>query len=270
VAQRGSAVAAVFLGAFLAGCSTVGSEPDFDAAREWHRQGQRAAEKGDYAEAASLYTQAIAEHPKFSQAYHDRGYCNVQLRLDPETEGNSKVYLEQAFKDFDTSIRINPAYGNAFFNRAMLLASVGRHKEAAEDLLNVVRLNNRDKQAHLKLGELYENKFENAVALAMKHYDAYVALGGSDLKVREKVRAWRELTDAVAGGAPAEEPQSPVRDVEEEAKALHARAMQFLKDGRREEGLNGIEKLLAEYGGTRFVSGQERAFKALLKSLRKP
>ena len=173
--------------------------------------------------------------------------------------------MKRAFGDFDEAIRINPAYLNAYFNRAMLLASIGRHKDAAEDLISVLRLNARDTRAHLKLGELYENKFEDAQIRALQHYDSYVALGGPDPVVREKVRAWRELTQELTGSQPV-----PAVDMEEQARDLHGRAMKLLREGRKKEALDNVEELLSKYGETLYVTRQERIFKALLNSLRTP
>ena len=262
MARGNSAVIALIA---LAGCTTTSAGPDVAAARAYHEEGREAADRGEHAEAIRLYTLAIDEHPRYPEAYHDRGYCSIQLRLSAESEGNSRAHLQRAFGDFDEAIRINPAYLNAYFNRAMLLASIGRHKDAAEDLISVLRLNTRDARAHLKLGELYEHKFENAHPRAMQHYDSYVALGGPDAKVREKVRAWRELTRQVTGSKPV-----PAMDMEEEARDLHGRAMNLLREGRRKEALEAVEELLSKYGETLYVTRQERIFKALLNSLGKP
>ena len=135
--------------------------------------------------------------------------------------------------------------------------------EANDHKLWPARLDPRDSNGHLKLGELYEEKFENSLPQAMKHYDQYVALGGSDARVREKVRAWRDLKKQFASPAAATGP-----DEEEQARELHQSAMKLLRAGNKVEALKDIEALLTKFGHTTYVTRQERIFKALVNSLR--
>src|SRR6185295_11758345 len=153
--------------------------------------GREAARKRDHPEAIRIYTRAVKANPDNAEAYYERGKSCIQVRLDPKTEGDSRTYENQAVEDFGAALRKNPAYADAYFNRAMLLSSRAQYKQAVDDLLNAVRFKPQDPEAHLSLGEIYENKFEDRMVLAMDHYEKYVDLGGTSGTVREKVRLWK-------------------------------------------------------------------------------
>lgn len=260
MAGRSAAVALLLV---AAGCASTG--PDFARAQVLVQDGRSAAAKGDHRGAIDLYTEALRENPEYPEAFYERGWSHLQLRRSPELPENSNVHLARAFDDYDQAIRCNPAYGDAYFNRAMIHASVGRHKLAAEDLRNATRFNPRDARAHLKLGEIYEQKFEESLPQALEHYEKCVELGGGDGAVREKVRAWREMKKALAPPSPA---KAPGPEDEKKAQELHQRAMELFRSEKRDEALKGIEELLSAYSHTQFVKAQERAFQAILKSLR--
>ena len=230
--------------------------------------GVELANRGKHAEAIDQFTKAIAAFPELSDAYFQRGCSYVRLRLDVETLGDSRVSEEKALRDFDAAIRVNPASGKAYFNRAMVLGSRAQFRAAAEDLLQACQFDPRNPLPHLELGRLYESKFEDRGIAALEHYEKYAELGGRDPATLDKVRAWRELKKSIAP-APAPSSQGPKVDDEKKAAELHDEFKRLFRENKKAEALKLIETLLGQYGGTAYVRERAREFSALLAALKK-
>ncbi len=222
------------------------------------------AGNGDHPAAIECYTRAIRANPEMPQAYYERGYSNVQLRLGRGTGGDVRLYEDRALADFGAAIRLDPAYGDAYFNRAMVFSSRARFKQAAEDLLYAARFKPQDPEPHFWLGRLYEEKFEDRVAAAMDHYEKYVDLGGTDLSVRDKVGVWKELKRQMATPS-----KAPTQDEEKKAEGLHEDFKRLFAAGDKAGAMKAVEELVSRYGHTRFVQNRAREMNALLNALRK-
>lgn len=256
---RSHALTALLLLA-AAGCATSGSSTDPEAARGYLEEGRAVAKKGDHSGAVSLYGKAIAANPEFPEAYYERGRSRVRLRRDPETQGDMRAMEEEAYRDYSLALKYNPAYADAYFNRAMLLSSRAQYRQAAEDLLNASRFNARDPEAHYYIGWLYETYFQDKLAQAYQHYEKYVELGGPDPEVRGKVALWKQMSPA---GAAEKAPKVPTPEEEQKARELHQELMKLLKESKKDEAGKTFEKLMADYGHTRYVQDQIRALEAL-------
>ena len=242
-------------------------EPDVETARLYLEEGRQEAARGHHEEAIDLYDGAIEANPEFPVAYYERAYSRVQLRLDPDVRTPGRGLVDLALRDYSLAIRYNPAYADAYYNRAMLHSSRARYKQAARDLMNAVRFNTADPEAHLVLGRLYEEKFEGRRIDALQHYEKYVDLGGDDPKIRENVALWKQLNQK--SEAPAPTGKTPTPKDEEEAARLHQTFATRMKENDRNEALRALQELLTKYGHTRYVARQERYFKAILRAFEK-
>lgn len=262
---------ALGLGLFvLAACSSAPSEGgDLAAAHAHVDAGVEAAGNGRHGEAVEHFTKAIAAHPEHADAYHHRGCSYVRLRLGEETPGDSRAVEEKALRDFDRALKINPAHGKAFYNRAMVLASRAQYRAAAENLLQACQFDARNPEPHLRLGQIYEEKFEDRGIAALEHYEKYADLGGRDPATLEKVRAWRELKRQSAAPAPGASSKPTTVDDEKKAAELHDEFKRLFRENKKAEALQVIETLLGQYGGTAYVRERSREFGALLGALKK-
>lgn len=253
----------------VAGCSSspVGGA-DVEGSQVFLAEGRALAERNQHAEAVDVFTKAVRANPESPEAYYHRGCSYVRMRLGQEMQGDSRGAEDKALRDFDVALRLNPAYGKAYFNRAMIFASRANYRAAAEDLANACLYDARNPEPFLLLGRLYEEKFEGMGVAALERYDKYAELGGRDPATLDKVRAWRELKKNVpAPGSAA--PKAPTADDEKKAAALHEDFKRLLRDDRKVEALKAMEVLLAQYGQTAYVRERTREFGAVLNALQK-
>lgn len=258
--------------AAFVGCATEDrTAANLAEAQALLEESREAARKREFARALSICTMAVKVHPDYAEAWYERGRMHTQLRLDPGAEGDVRIHEQQALDDFSMALKKNPMYGDAFFNRAMLLCSRAQYKPAAEDLLNAIRCKPRDPDAHLYLGRLYETKFEERAPLAMDHYEKYADLGGTDAEAREKARLWKDLKKQTA--SPQVPPPAPTKTAtaEDEKKAaeLHGKALELLEKNNRPEAAKILEELLGAYGNTKYVQEKSQGLKVLLGTLKK-
>ncbi|HLF95078.1 MAG TPA: tetratricopeptide repeat protein [Planctomycetota bacterium] len=262
MAQKSPAVVLLF----IVGCVSVPAGPDVQQAKACLEEGRAQAREGDHAAAVASYTRALQAHPEFSEAYYERGYAHLQMRIQPGAEENSRSHETRALEDYSMAIRYNPAFADAFFNRAMILSSRAQYKQAVEDLLNACRYKPNDAECHFYLGQLYEDKFEGKAVLAMNHYEKYVALGGTDATVREKVKLWQELKKQAAAPPPA---KAPGPEDEKKAAELHERFKELFGAGKKDEAVRALEDLLSKYEATQYVQSRGRELRAVYNALKK-
>jgi tetratricopeptide (TPR) repeat protein len=87
-----------------------------------HRKGRDLLQKGQYRAAIDELTQAIASKPDLALAWKPGGYAYLLLRD-----------LNNAVKDFDRAIELNPKYANSYRNRSSARNAVGDAEGAAVD-----------------------------------------------------------------------------------------------------------------------------------------
>jgi tetratricopeptide (TPR) repeat protein len=256
----------------LWGCVSGGSSAAMADAQELLEEGREAARRSQTHEAIGLFTRAARTNPDLAEAWYERGRCEIKFRLDPATEGDSKTHEDRAIDDFSIALAKNPAYADAYFNRAMIFCSRAQYKQALDDLLNAIRFNPRDAESHLCMAEIYEKKFEDRIVLAMDHYEKYVDLGGTDPVAREKVRVWKQFkkdTGAPPGIAPTPSTKIPTAEDEAKAAELHQKALELLKQPDKSEAVKAMEELLANYGHTKYVQDKAKALQAAISIFKK-
>jgi tetratricopeptide (TPR) repeat protein len=265
------AVPASLLLLVAAGCATEdGPPPGVAEAQGRLEAGREAVRARQIPEAIDLFTEAVRANPDLAEAYYERGRCEITLRLDPQAEGDLRVLEQRALDDFSAAVRKNPAYGDAFFNRAMILASRAQYKLAADDLLNAIRFKPQDPEPHRWLGQIYEQKFEDRIVAAMEHYEKYSDLGGSDATIREKVRVWKDFKkNAVTTSPEPSTSRAPTAEDERLAQELHQKGLELLRNPDKQEAVNVFEKVLKDYGHTKYVQGRLQALQAAVSAFKK-
>jgi len=261
----------VVAAAALWGCATS-EEAGISASQQLLEDGREAARASRHQEAIGYFTSAVKVNPDLAEGWYERGKSNINLRLDPKVEGDSRTYEQKAFDDFSMAIRKNPAFADAYYNRAMILSSRAQYKQAVDDLMNCARFNPRDPEPELWMGEIYEKKFEDRIILAMDHYEKYVDKGGLDATAREKVRVWKEFRkQQSAAPVPTLPPPTKAPTAEDESKAaeLHQKALELLKQPDKSAAVKAMEDLLVSYGHTKYVQEKAKALQAAISIFKK-
>lgn len=259
-------VSLIALVGIAGGCAHRAPAPTEDA-HTLVEKGRLAAKKGDYQGAVALYTRAVTKDPELAEAYNERGKTNVQLRLAPgDGDRDVRLYEQNALDDFSMAVDKNSSYADAYYNRAMVLASRAQYKQAVDDLLNAAKYNPKDPEPHRWLGVIYDDKFEDRSKLAMEHYVQYVDLGGTDPAIQEKVRAWKEARKAITlPPAASLKPATP--EDEQKAEELHARAVKLMGQPDPTECIQLLQTLVTTYGNTRYVQKMLPALRVILAQL---
>jgi tetratricopeptide (TPR) repeat protein len=261
----------VWLPALLlaAGCAVQEGSTEIADAQRSLEAGRERVRAGRLTEAIRFFSQAVKANPDLAEGWFERGKCAIKLRLDPKTDGDLGVYEQGALDDFAMAIRKNPAYADAYFNRAMILCSRAQYKLAADDLLNAIRFSPQDPEAHRWLGEVYEKKFEDRIVLSMEHYEKYVDLGGTDAAIREKVKVWKDFKRTIPAHSPESSHLAPTAEEERKAQELHAKGLDLLKNPDKNEAVKAFEELLTNYGHTKYVQGKLQALQAVVAAFKK-
>ena len=250
----------------VACASTESSAREALAALE---SGRESVRQNELPEAVDYFTAALRSNPDLAEAYYERGVVNIRLRLLKDVEGESRTYEERAFSDSSNAVKKNPAHADAYFNRAMLRASRAQFKPAAEDLLNAIRYKAADPEPHFALGQIYEAKFDDRAVSAMEHYEKYVELGGTDVATRDKVKAWKLLKLQMVPPAGGPSGKAPGPEDETKARELHEEFKRLFAAGKKAEALAALEKLVTQYGRTKYAQEHAREFSALLGALKR-
>jgi tetratricopeptide (TPR) repeat protein len=252
----------------VAGCASSSPNGDLGRATELLEQGKAAATQGDHTRAIELYTGAVKAYPNLAEAYFQRAYCQIQLRLNRDSQIDARKLEDRAIEDYSLALERNPAFGDAFFSRAMVYSSRAQYRLAAEDLLKAIEFKPQDSEPHYWLAQLYDMKFEDKKAEANNHYEKYVELGGKDQEIRQRVKLWKELKKAV----PSPEDEQKVMELHETFKRLLADSVKpglsnVEKDRLKAEAVRALEEAVTKYGNTQYA--QRFLLKTILESFRK-
>ena len=245
---------APLLALVLASCAAAGPSSE-DAQKELLARGDAALAAGNRTEALEAFSLAIAQAPGSAEPYFRRG--SVRLRI-VATGGvaDEAGELVRAVDDFGAALQAYPLHFEASYNRGLALAALSRYREAAQDLEQAVLT--RDvalrRDSHAKLAALFEEKFADLDAAALKHYELYAELGGRDAEVLSRGAA---LRSKVRAGSASPEDEAAARALLDEARGL-------LLEGRKELAAELLARLTRRYAATR-VAAQEAA--PLLKDL---
>lgn len=253
---------AVILLVLAIGCSSGQKKADPERARVCYEEGLDEQEKGQHEDAVEKFTDALGYNPTYADAYAARAWSWLQMRDMEKPPHPTRVLVDKAFSDYTAAVSANPTFADAYFSRAMIFCSRARYQDAVADLLVCSRYKPKDPEPHLLMGEIYENKFENQIVLAMKHYEEYVKLGGTNSVVREKVALWKQLT--AQNEAPPK--KEPTADDEKKAEELHE---QFKKvPATSEEAFKLIEELVTKYNHTKYYKKWQGPLNALYTALK--
>jgi tetratricopeptide (TPR) repeat protein len=165
----------------------------------------------DYRGAALLLASAIESGQGYADAHHMLGLCYAM-----------NDQREEALREFDAALRLNPRYVEAHLNRSIVLSDLGRAPEAEEALARAQNIGrpdatgfpmvvaNRLANMHAELGRAYREAGDQAMALAHFHTalalrphfaDLRLELARTHLDAGQPHDAAREL-DAVLQGRP--------------------------------------------------------------------
>ena len=127
-----------------------------------------------------LWSDAIAKQPTtgapyVERAHHNRGFAYLQAKRH-----------EEAMRDFNRALELNPGDANAYVGRGTLLTRTGRHAAAVKDLTRAIEIDPRYAEAYAKrcfVSMMLDRPAqavidcERAVTLDPGHRDAHTNLG---------------------------------------------------------------------------------------------
>jgi len=246
----------------VSGCAGGAPKVDPEKARGYFNEGRTAQGKEEHEEAVGAFTNAIKYNPAFADAYYFRAWSWLQMRKMENPPKPMRELVDRAFADYSAAVHANPTFADAYFSRAMLFCSRANYHSAVADLLVCARYKPKDPEPHLILGQIYEEKFENQIVLAMKHYEEYTKLGGTNETVRQKVALYKQLT--AKQDVPKKEPTA---EDEKKAQELHEKFKQLYPTDEA-EAFKAIEELVTKYNHTKYFKRSAGPLTALYNGLK--
>ena len=130
----------------------------------------RLLERKQHAAAAEQFLLAAAQEPQNWRLPNDAGVCFFQAGR----------YAE-ALRCYESAMMMMPDMATVLFNRALVLATVGRHDEAFASFQNVLQIDRIHPGAYLEIGKLHQasGRLEDAI----EAYDTALQYGGGDRRV---------------------------------------------------------------------------------------
>ena len=114
---------------------------------DWTAEALALWKEGKYTDpnkAKSYWDRAIAAHPKFAEAYNNRGLANYNLNL-----------YQDALQDFSQSIRMKPNYAEAFNNRGNVYYEMDQYEKARADFDQSLKLKPKYSKARMNRGLVF-------------------------------------------------------------------------------------------------------------------
>lgn len=115
--------------------------------KDWTAEALALWKEGKYTDpnkAKSYWDRAIAAHPKFAEAYNNRGLANYNLNL-----------YQDALQDFSQSIRMKPNYAEAFNNRGNVYYEMDQYEKARADFDQSLKLKPKYSKARMNRGLVF-------------------------------------------------------------------------------------------------------------------
>ncbi len=148
---RCAVVAVCVLGALLTGCSR---DPNVRK-QKYLESGQRYYDKGQYAEAAIQFQNAIQVDSRFAEAHYKLARTAMKLQQ-----------WQGALQEYQTAVQINPEHANARIELAKLLVSGGAYLNAKEQLDWLLQNQQTNPDVYLILATYDDATKDTAGALA--------------------------------------------------------------------------------------------------------
>ncbi|MDZ7814749.1 MAG: tetratricopeptide repeat protein [Planctomycetota bacterium] len=158
------------------------------------KKGIAALNRSDYYTAIAHFSNAIENTPS-SAAYLNRGNAKFELGRH-----------EEAIKDYDEAIRLDPKYAAAYNNRGAANVKLGRHKDALSDYDEAIKLDPKYALAYRNRGnakfelDRYEEAikdYDEAIKLDPKYSSAYNNRGNAKLELGRHEEAIKDYDEAI-------------------------------------------------------------------------
>jgi tetratricopeptide (TPR) repeat protein len=109
----------------------------------------------------TLFTDEMSKYPQVDRSYWHRGIFYQNLNRNDE-----------ALKDFNKALEINPYYGAVYNSRAKLLFTTGRYQESLADCYQAIMFDSLDKGTLINCGIIFRTmgKYEDAEKYLDKAY----------------------------------------------------------------------------------------------------
>ena len=142
-------------------CSLVVAQNSSDAEVHFTR-GEAYLESNQYGDAIKEFQQAVANNPKWPEAYFKLGMAYSAV---PLTNSDSGENLKAALKAFENAVRLRPDWPEALTELGSKYASFLRYDKAIGSLKKAISLNEGLEQAHenLAIAYLYIGHYREAV-----------------------------------------------------------------------------------------------------------
>ena len=126
----------------------------------------------------------------------------------------TRTKYDDAVRDFDAAIKLNPKNAEAFYNRGLANGKLGKYDAAIDDYGEAIRLNPKDAEAPFNRGLAYmrvdkndfaARDFTEVIGLQPKHTDAYVYRGLIRIYQGSRERRRRRLPNSLSVESGAQE-----------------------------------------------------------------
>jgi protein O-mannosyl-transferase len=178
-------------------------------------------DRGDLDQAISHFESAARIRSAKRDPHYHLASAFVQMNLGDALARKGRS--DEALVHYDEAIRLQPDYGDAYYNRGTVLLAKGRVDEAIADLAKALQMRPNDADAHTSLGNALLQK--GSLREAIAHYETALALAPQDPHSRNNL-AWILATasdSSIRDGARA------VRFAEEAVKLSGGREPLFLR-----------------------------------------
>jgi tetratricopeptide (TPR) repeat protein len=118
--------------------------PPLSPAKPLYDSAKRASAEGNYAASAQLYEQAVAQDPKYKEAWNDLGFVYGKLGQQEKSEAALRKALA-----------LDPTAKYAHYNLGNVLTAQKKYDEAISEYQKEIQINSKNSYPHLNLGRAY-------------------------------------------------------------------------------------------------------------------
>ncbi len=122
-----------------------------ERAMDFYEKGVKALGEGKTMDAVRHFTAAIDEAPNVSKLFHHRADAYAK------SEQHSEAII-----DYDTAVRMNPAYPDTYLDRGNSRYAIGDLEEAVKDFSEAIRLNDSWAEAYANRAVVYAEQGDAA------------------------------------------------------------------------------------------------------------